>query len=64
MIYLLLTLLLAPLLMLRARLARPSFPQRILLIQTAKIGDMICALPVLDAIKQRYLKNPGPLVPT
>jgi ADP-heptose:LPS heptosyltransferase len=54
MIYLLLTLLCAPLLLLRARLGRPAVPQRILLIQTAKIGDMICTLPALDALRQRY----------
>lgn len=53
MAYLLLTWLLYPvLLLLQGR--RRTQPQRILLIQTAKIGDMLCATPVLRALRQAF----------
>lgn len=55
MIYILLTWLFSPLLYLRLALRhRNPEPREILLIQTAKIGDMICTTPLLRAIKRRY----------
>ena len=55
MIHLILTWLLAPLALLRLALSRgPATPQRILLIQTAKIGDYICTTPLVRALRQRY----------
>lgn len=53
--YLLLTWLLAPLALLRLWLT-PSRaePERILLIQTAKIGDYICTTPLIRALRDRY----------
>ena len=53
MIYVLLTLLVAPLLFLRLALRRgPAEPQRILVIQTAKIGDFVSTTPLLREIKR------------
>lgn len=52
MIYVWLTWLFAPFLKWRARSRRP--PAEILLIQTAKIGDFICTLPLLDAVEARF----------
>jgi ADP-heptose:LPS heptosyltransferase len=55
MLYHLLTLLLAPLLRLRIVLARrPPGPRRVLLIQTAKIGDLICTTPVIASLKTSW----------
>lgn len=34
--------------------ARQSNPTRILVLQSAKLGDMVCTTPVFRAIKQRY----------
>ncbi|WP_169307231.1 glycosyltransferase family 9 protein [Chitiniphilus eburneus] len=42
-----------PLLWLAQR-REPAAPRRILLVQTAKIGDMICTLPVIDALARRF----------
>jgi ADP-heptose:LPS heptosyltransferase len=52
MLYFLLTWLAAPLLRLRIALGRrrPG-PRRVLLIQTAKIGDLICTTPVIASLK-------------
>lgn len=53
MIYLLLTWLLAPLLCLRAALRRSGPAKRILVIQTAKIGDFVATTPVFRALRSR-----------
>lgn len=53
MLYLWLTWLISPLLRLLAGRA-PAEPQRILVIQMAKIGDLLCATPVFREIKNRY----------
>lgn len=54
MIYVLLTYLLAPWWWLAKRLRRRDRIERILLVQTAKIGDMLCATPVILALRQHY----------
>nr|WP_294864073.1 glycosyltransferase family 9 protein [uncultured Pseudogulbenkiania sp.] len=54
MLFLLLTWFASPLLALRLLLTRKREPAHILLIQTAKIGDMLCATPVIRALKARY----------
>lgn len=55
MISLLLTWLFSPLLYLRLALRRSNpEPREILLIQTAKIGDLICTTPLFREIKRRY----------
>jgi ADP-heptose:LPS heptosyltransferase len=51
--YVLLSYLLWPVLRLAAR-AKRAPPKRILLIQTAKIGDMICATPLFREIKRAH----------
>lgn len=53
MAYLWLTWLVSPLLRIMAGHA-PVKPQRILVIQMAKIGDLLCATPVFRDIKNRY----------
>lgn len=53
MIYLLLTWLLAPLLWLRAALRGAQRTNRILVIQTAKIGDFVATTPVFRALRNR-----------
>lgn len=53
MFYLWLTWLVSPLLRRMAGRA-PAEPQRILVIQMAKIGDLLCATPVFREIKVRY----------
>ncbi|MBS1129074.1 MAG: hypothetical protein H6R16_76 [Proteobacteria bacterium] len=53
MIYLLLTWLASPLLWLRAALRRSSVNNRILVIQTAKIGDFVATTPVFRALRRR-----------
>ncbi|MCH2221673.1 MAG: hypothetical protein MK097_15315, partial [Dechloromonas sp.] len=53
MIYLLLTWLLAPLLWLRAALRGGQRTNRILVIQTAKIGDFVATTPVFRALRSR-----------
>lgn len=53
MLYLWLTWLVSPLLRRMAGRA-PAEPQRILVIQMAKIGDLLCATPVFREIKTRY----------
>lgn len=53
MIYLVLTWLAAPLLYLRLALARsPARPHRVLVIQTAKIGDFVCTTPLLRELRR------------
>ncbi|HDK81266.1 MAG TPA: glycosyltransferase family 9 protein [Nitrospirae bacterium] len=54
MIYILLTYLLYPFIYLIILLKRKKGFERILVIQTAKIGDMICSTPVFREIKKRY----------
>lgn len=54
MIYVILTYLFAPLLWLLLALKSRRPIRRILVIQTAKIGDMICSTPVFREIKARY----------
>lgn len=53
MLYLWLTWLASPLLRLLAGRA-PVQPQRVLVIQMAKIGDLLCSTPVFREIKSRY----------
>lgn len=53
MIHLLLTLLLSPLLRLLAGRA-PGQPKRALVIQLAKIGDLLCSTPVFRELKRCY----------
>lgn len=53
MIYLLLTWLAAPVLWLRAALCRSTGTNRILVIQTAKIGDFVATTPVFRALRSR-----------
>ena len=53
MIYLLITWLAAPLLWWRAAHQRSGKTQRILVIQTAKIGDFVATTPVFRALRQR-----------
>ena len=53
--YLILTYLAAPLLLLfTACKRRPAMMRRILVIQTAKIGDMVCTTPVFRELKRHY----------
>ena len=54
MIYVLLTYLFYPFLSLIASLKKKSEFKRILVIQTAKIGDMICSAPIFREIKKKY----------
>ena len=54
MIYVLLTYFFYPILYLIASLKKKSEVKRILVIQTAKIGDMICSAPVIREIKKKY----------
>ncbi len=54
MIYVLLTYFFYPFLYLIASLKKKSEVKRILVIQTAKIGDMICSAPVIREIKKKY----------
>lgn len=54
MIYVLLTHLLYPFLYLMTSLREKQGVKRILIIQTAKIGDMICSTPVFREIKKKY----------
>ncbi len=53
MIYLLLTWLAAPLLWVSAISRRAVAPRRILVIQTAKIGDFVATTPVFRALRQK-----------
>lgn len=55
MSYWLLTWLLAPLVWLRLKLVpTPRQPSRILLIQTAKIGDFLCSTSLIAALRRQY----------
>ncbi|OGL43507.1 MAG: hypothetical protein A2W05_09525 [Candidatus Schekmanbacteria bacterium RBG_16_38_10] len=54
MIYVLLSYLFYPFLSLITSLRRKTEIKRILVIQTAKIGDMICSTPVFREIKKKY----------
>ncbi len=54
MIYVLITYLFYPLLCLITLLNRKHDLKKILVIQTAKIGDMICSTPVFREIKKKY----------
>lgn len=53
MIYLLLTWLCWPFVVLLSR-SVPSVPQRILVIQRAKIGDVICSTPVFKSLRMQF----------
>ncbi len=52
--YVFLTYLLSPLLFALALLKRPPSLRRVLIIQTAKIGDMLCTTPIFRELKRRY----------
>lgn len=54
MIHVLFTLLLAPLLRRLAGAGEPTAPRRVLVIQLAKIGDMLCSTPVFREIRRRH----------
>lgn len=54
---LLLSFCLAPFLCLRKKKTRDSRQLRILVIQTARIGDLVCSTPVFREIKKRYPKS-------
>ncbi len=55
MLYVLLTWLAAPVLYLRMILRWPTAgPRRVLLIQTAKIGDLVCTTPVIASLKASW----------
>lgn len=55
MIYILLSYLLAPVIYLITALrSRPMLNPRVLIIQTAKIGDLICSSPLFREIKKAY----------
>lgn len=54
MIYILLTYLFYPFIYFYTSLKRKKEPGKIVVVQTAKIGDMICTTPVFRAIKHRY----------
>ena len=55
MIYLILTWVLAPIIYLRLLFVqRTNPPKKILLIQTAKIGDFICTTPLILALRQSF----------
>lgn len=54
MIYLLLTWLFAPLLWLRVALRRSRPTNRVLVIQTAKIGDFVATTPVFRALRNHF----------
>jgi ADP-heptose:LPS heptosyltransferase len=54
MIYVLLTYLFYPVLWIIIRLRRRQDIQRILVIQTAKIGDVVCSTPVFRALAQQF----------
>ncbi len=53
MFYLIFTWLAAPWLLLRARLRRPPRPYRVVVIQTAKIGDFVATTPVFRELRRR-----------
>jgi ADP-heptose:LPS heptosyltransferase len=54
MIYVLLTYLFSPLLYLLIILRKKDAIERILVIQTAKIGDLVCSTPVFREVKKKY----------
>jgi ADP-heptose:LPS heptosyltransferase len=54
MIYALLTLFVSPLLRWLAGPGNPSAPRRVLVIQMAKIGDLLCSTPVFRELKRCY----------
>jgi ADP-heptose:LPS heptosyltransferase len=55
MLYVLITWLAAPILYLRLMLRRPHAGQRrVLLIQTAKIGDLVCTTPIIASLKASW----------
>lgn len=54
MIYVILSYLLSPLIFLLAALRRKETPVNILVIQTAKIGDLICSTPVFREVKKKF----------
>ncbi|MFQ5428136.1 MAG: glycosyltransferase family 9 protein [Thermodesulfobacteriota bacterium] len=54
MLYILISLLIYPLLYLAALTRRRKVPRAVLIIQTAKIGDMVCSTAVFRALRQRF----------
>lgn len=54
MLYILISLLIYPLLYIAGLTRRRKTPHAVLVIQTAKIGDMVCSTPVFRALRQRF----------
>jgi len=54
LIYVILTCLFSPLIYLLIAIRKKKAISRILIIQTAKIGDLICSTPIFREIKKRY----------
>ena len=54
MIYVILTYLFSPLIYLLIAIRKKKAVSRILIIQTAKIGDLICSTPVFREVKKKY----------
>lgn len=54
MIYVILTYIFSPLIYLLIAARKKKFVSQILVIQTAKIGDLICSTPVFREIKKKY----------
>jgi ADP-heptose:LPS heptosyltransferase len=54
MISVILTILAYPFLSLLLAFRRNAYPRRILVVQTAKIGDLICTTPVFKAVKEHF----------
>ena len=54
MIYVILTYLFSPLIYLLIAIRKKKAISRILIIQTAKIGDLICSTPVFREVKKKY----------
>jgi len=56
LLYVIITYLFSPILSLLARARKKITVSRILVIQTAKIGDLVCSTPVMREIKKKYPK--------
>lgn len=54
MIFVILTILAYPVLSLLLAFRKKACPSRVLVVQTAKIGDLICSTPVFKAVKEHF----------